>query len=54
MTELCAITLSRDFSTINDKTYQLQHKTLPPNIDFLQLKIDNTDSSFIQTPYTKK
>ena len=41
MTELCAITLSRDFSTINDKTYQLQHKTLPPHIDFLQLKNDN-------------
>ena len=33
--------LSRDFSTINNKTGQLQHKTLPPPIDFLQLKNDN-------------
>ena len=33
--------LSRDFATISDKTYQLQHKTLPPPTDFLQLKIDN-------------
>ena len=33
--------LSRDFSTINAKTYQLQHKTLPPHIDFLQLKQNN-------------
>ena len=33
--------LSRDFSTINNKTCQLQHKTLPPHIDFLQLKNDN-------------
>ena len=31
--------LSRDFSTIN-KTCQLQHKILPPHIDFLQLKND--------------
>ena len=30
--------LSEDFSTINAKTCQLQHKTLPPHIDFLQLK----------------
>ena len=30
--------LSRDFSTINAKTFQLHHKTLPPHIDFLQLK----------------
>ena len=33
--------LSRDFSTINTKTCQLQHKTLPPHIDFLQLKHNN-------------
>ena len=33
--------LSRDFSTINIETCQLQHKTLPPHIDFLQLKNDN-------------
>ena len=33
--------LSRDFSTINNKTCQLQHKTFPPHIDFLQLKNDN-------------
>ena len=33
--------LSRDFSTINNKTCQLQHKILPPHIDFLQLKNDN-------------
>ena len=33
--------LSRDFSTINNKTCQLQHKTLPPHFDFLQLKNDN-------------
>ena len=33
--------LIRDFSTINTKTCQLQHKTLPPHIDFLQLKNDN-------------
>ena len=33
--------LSRDFSTINIKTCQLQHKTLPPQIDFPQLKHDN-------------
>ena len=32
--------LSIDFSTINNKTCQLQHKTLPPHIDFLQLKND--------------
>ena len=30
--------LSRDFSTINTKICQLLHKTLPPHIDFLQLK----------------
>ena len=33
--------LSRDFSTINAKTCQLHHKTLPPHIDFLQLKQNN-------------
>ena len=33
--------LSRGFSTINNKTYQLQQKTVPPHIDFLQLKNDN-------------
>ena len=33
--------LSRDFSTINNKTCQLQHKTLPPHFDFLQLKNNN-------------
>ena len=33
--------LSRDFSTINKKTCQLQHKNLPPLIDFLQLKNDS-------------
>ena len=33
--------LSRDFSTINTKTCQLHHKTLPPHIDFLQLKQNN-------------
>ena len=33
--------LGRDFSTINTKTCQLQHKTLPPHIDFLQLKNNN-------------
>ena len=33
--------LSRDFSTINNKTWQLQHKTLPPHFDFLQYKNDN-------------
>ena len=33
--------LSRDFSTINTQTCQLQHKTLPPHIDFLQLKNNN-------------
>ena len=33
--------LSRDFSTINTKACQLQHKTLPPHFDFLQLKNDN-------------
>ena len=33
--------LSRDFSTNDNKTCQLQHKTLPPHIDFLQLKNDN-------------
>ena len=33
--------LSRDLSTINNKTCQRQHKTLPPHIDFLQLKNDN-------------
>ena len=33
--------LSRDFSTINNKTCQLQHKTHSPHIDFLQLKNDN-------------
>ena len=30
--------LSREFSPINNKTCQLQHKTLPPHIDVLQLK----------------
>ena len=34
--------LSRDFSNIINKTCQLQHKTLPPYIDFIQLKKDNT------------
>ena len=33
--------LSRDFATINNKTCQIQHKTLPPLIDFLKLKNDN-------------
>ena len=33
--------LSRDFSTINAKTCQLHHKTLPPHIDFSQLKQNN-------------
>ena len=33
--------LSRDLSTINTKTCQLQHKTIPPHIDFLQLKNNN-------------
>ena len=33
--------LSRDFSTIINKTCQLQYETLPPHIDFLQLKNDN-------------
>ena len=33
--------LSRGFSTINNKTCQLQQKTVPPHIDFLQLKKDN-------------
>ena len=33
--------LIRDFSTINNKICQLQHKTLPPHIDVLQLKNDN-------------
>ena len=32
---------SRGFSTINNKTCQLQQKTAPPHIDFLQLKNDN-------------
>ena len=31
----------RDVSIINNKTCQLRHKTLPPHIDFLQLKNDN-------------
>ena len=30
--------LGRDFSNINNKTCQLQHKTFPPHIDFLQFK----------------
>ena len=33
--------LSTDVSTNNNKTCQLQHKTLPPHINFLQLKNDN-------------
>ena len=33
--------LSRDFSTIDAKTCQLQHKTPPPHIVFLQLKQNN-------------
>ena len=33
--------LSRDFPTINNETCHFQHKTLPPRIDFLQLKNDN-------------
>ena len=33
--------LSRDFSNITNKTFQLPHKTLPPHVDFLQLKHKN-------------
>ena len=33
--------VSRYFSTINTKTCHFQHKTLPPHIDFLQLKQSN-------------
>ena len=33
--------LSRDFSTNKNKTCQLHSKTLPPPIDFLQLKHNN-------------
>ena len=29
--------ISQDFSTITTKTCQLQHKTLPPDIEFTQL-----------------
>ena len=32
--------LSREFSNITNKMFQLQHKTLPPHIDFLHLKSD--------------
>ena len=53
--------LSTDYSTINKKTCQLQHKTLPPHIDFLQLKNDNilkpihyfVKHEDVCTPYTK-
>ena len=53
--------LSRDFSTIIIKKCQLQHKTLPSHVDFLQIKndiISKTNSLFGQTwrctPYTNK
>ena len=36
-----AYMLSRRSSANNNKTCQLQHKTLPPHIDFLHLKNDN-------------
>ena len=39
--------LSRDFSTVNYKTCQLQHEKVPPHIDFLQLKNDNISNQFI-------
>ena len=34
--------ISRDFSSIANKTCQLRHKTLPPHIEFVQLKPNNT------------
>ena len=52
--------LSRDCSTINNKTCQLQHNTLPPHMMFFNLKTITfkTNSLFGQTrrctSYTKK
>ena len=40
-TNLTVADMLSDFSIINNKTCQLQHKTLPSHIDFLQLKNDN-------------
>ena len=33
---------SQDFSTITNKLRQLQHKTLPPRFEFIQLKAKNS------------
>ena len=33
--------LNREFSQLTNKMCQLQHKTLPPHIQFMQLKPDN-------------
>ena len=38
--------LSRAFSTITKKMCQLQHKTLPPHIEFTQLKPNNSLEKF--------
>ena len=37
-----AYMLSRDSSQVTNKMCQLQHKTLPPHIEFMQLKPTNT------------
>ena len=34
--------LSRDFSEINNKICQIQHKTVPIHIDFIELKPSNS------------
>ena len=33
---------SRNFSQITNKTCQIQHKTLPPHVEFMPLKPNNT------------
>ena len=34
--------LSREFSQITNKMCQLQHKTLPPHIEFIELQSNNS------------
>ena len=37
--------LSQDFSTITNKMYQVQHKTLPKHFEILQLKANNSEKT---------
>ena len=39
---IVAVLLNRDFSQITNKMSQLQHRTLPPHIEGMQLKPETT------------